>query len=67
MSGDDLACKIRELRGENTILISAYELEGNMVTNLKQKKNCIVVDSNRKLISLTLLMGRRTICLNNNI
>jgi hypothetical protein len=49
MSGDDLAGKIRELRGENTILISAYELEGNMVTNLKQKKNCIVVDSNRKL------------------
>jgi hypothetical protein len=68
MSGDDLACKIRELRGENTILISAYELEGNMVTNLKQKKNCIIVfDSIRKLISLTLLMGRRTICLNNNI
>jgi hypothetical protein len=59
MSGDDLACKIRELRGENTILISAYELEGNMVTNLKQKKkNCIVVDSSRKLVSLTLLMGR---------
>ena len=59
MSGDDLACKIRELRGENTILISAYELEGNMVTNLKQKKkNCIVVNSIRELISLTLLMGR---------
>jgi hypothetical protein len=46
MSCDYLACKIRELRGENTILISAYELEGNMVTNLKHKKN------------LTLLMGR---------
>jgi hypothetical protein len=58
MSCDYLACKIRELRGENTILISAYELEGNMVTNLKQKKNCIVVDSSRKLVSLTLLMGR---------
>ena len=60
MSGDDLACKIRELRGENTILISAYELEGNMLTNLKQKKknNCIVVDSIRKLVSSTLLMGR---------
>ena len=58
MSGDDLACKIRELRGENTILISAYELKGNMVTNLKQKKNCIVVDSIRKIVSLTLLMGR---------
>jgi hypothetical protein len=60
MSGDDLAGKIRELRDENTILISAYELEGNMVTNLKQKKkNCIVVfDSIRKLVNSTLLMGR---------
>jgi hypothetical protein len=59
MSGDDLAGKIRELRGENTILISAYELEGNMVTNLKQKKNCIVVfDSNRKLVSSTLLIRK---------
>jgi hypothetical protein len=25
MSGDNLACKIRELRDENTILKSAYE------------------------------------------
>ena len=59
MSGDDLACKIRELRVQNTILVSAYDLEGNMVTNLKQKKkNCIVVDSIRELVSLTLLMGR---------
>jgi hypothetical protein len=64
MSGDDLAGKIKELRGENTILISAYELEGNMVTNLKQKKkkkkkkNCIVVDSNRKLVSSTLLIRK---------
>ena len=60
MSGDDLACKIRELRGENTILVTAYDLGGNMVTNLKQKKkkNCIVVDSIRELVSLTLLMGR---------
>lgn len=59
MSGDDLACKIRELRGENTILVSAYDREGNMVTNLKQKKkNCIVVDSIREFFNLTLLMGR---------
>jgi hypothetical protein len=43
MLSDDLACKIRELNGANTILISAYELEDNIVTNLKQK-NCIVVD-----------------------
>ena len=58
MSRDDLACKIRELRGENTILVSAYDLGGNMVTNLKQKKNCIVVDSIREFFNLTLLMGR---------
>ena len=57
MSGDDLACKIRELSGENTILVSAYDLGGNMVTNLKQK-NCIVVDSIREFFNLTLLMGR---------
>ena len=35
MSGDALACKIRELRDENTILKGAYELEDNMVANLK--------------------------------
>jgi hypothetical protein len=35
MSGDNLACKIRELRDENTILKSAYELEDNMVAILK--------------------------------
>ena len=35
MSGDNLACKIRELRDENTILKSAYELEDNMAANLK--------------------------------
>ena len=59
MSGDDLACKIRELSCENIIQISTYELEDNIVTNLKQKKNnCIVVDSIIKLVSSTLLMGR---------
>ena len=57
MSGDDLACKIRELSCENIIQISTYELEDNIVTNLKQKK-CIVVDTIRKLVNLTLLMGR---------
>jgi hypothetical protein len=42
--------------GKNTIL-SAYEIEGNMVTNLKQK-NCIVVDTIRKLVTLRMLIGR---------
>lgn len=54
MSGDNLACKIRELSDENTILKSAYEVEDNMVVNLKQKnKDCIVVDIIRELVSLT--------------
>jgi hypothetical protein len=57
MSDDDLACKIRELCCENTIQISTYELEDNIVTNLKQKK-CIVVDTIRKLVNLTLLIGK---------
>jgi hypothetical protein len=57
MSGDDLACKRRELSCKNTIQIRTYELEDNIVTNLKQKK-CIVVDTIRKLVNLTLLMGR---------
>jgi response regulator RpfG family c-di-GMP phosphodiesterase len=56
MLSDDLACKIRELNDANTILISAYELEDNIVTNLKQK-NCIVVDIIQKVVALTLLMG----------
>jgi hypothetical protein len=60
MSGDNLACKIRELSDENTILKSAYEVEDNMVAKLKQnKENCIVVDIIRKLVSLTSLMGGR--------
>jgi hypothetical protein len=42
--------------GKNTIL-SAYEIESNMVTNLKQK-NCIVVDTIRKLVTLRMLIGR---------
>jgi DNA-binding response OmpR family regulator len=60
MSGDNLACKIRELSDEITILKSAYEVEDNMVAKLKQKKeNCIVVDIIIKLVSLTSFMGGR--------
>jgi hypothetical protein len=65
LSDDHLHCKIRELNTANTILISAYELEDNMVTNLKQK-NCIVVDTIQKLSWFDIAYGMiRTICLNN--
>lgn len=64
MLSDDPACKIREINGINTILISAYELEDNIVTNLKQK-NCIVVEFIQKVVSLTAYGRNRTICLNN--
>jgi DNA-binding response OmpR family regulator len=58
MLSDDLVCKIRELNGANIILLSAYELEDNIVTNLKQK-NCIVVDIVQKAVGLTLLIGKK--------
>jgi hypothetical protein len=64
MLSDDLALKIRELNSANTILISAYEIEDNTVTNLKQK-NCIVVDLIQKVVGLTAYGRNRTICLNN--
>jgi len=51
MLSHDLACKMRELNGANIILISAYELEVNIFTNLKQK-NCIVVDIIQKVVDL---------------
>lgn len=40
MTGDDVACKIKELNGTNIILISAYELEREFISELKIKK-CI--------------------------
>ena len=58
MLSDDLVCKIRELNGANIILLSAYELEDNIVTNLKQK-NGIVVDIVQKAVGLTLLIGKK--------
>jgi hypothetical protein len=58
MSGDDLAGKIRELRGENTILISAYELEGNMVTNLSRRRTVLLLTLIESLVSSTLLIRK---------
>ncbi|MDQ3839954.1 MAG: response regulator [Thermoproteota archaeon] len=53
MTGEDVACKIRELDGTNTILISAYEIEKEVISQLK-KKGCIV-DTVSKPISMYLL------------
>jgi CheY-like chemotaxis protein len=53
MTGEDVACKIRELDGTNTILISAYEIEKEVISQLK-RKGCIV-DTVSKPISMYLL------------
>jgi CheY-like chemotaxis protein len=41
MLGDIVACKIHELNGVKTILISAYELEQAMVSHLIERR-CII-------------------------
>jgi CheY-like chemotaxis protein len=53
MTGDDVACKIRDLDGTNTILISAYELESDVISQLRTRK-CIV-EMVSKPISINLL------------
>jgi CheY-like chemotaxis protein len=41
MLGDIVACKIRDLNGVKTILISAYELEQAMISQLIERR-CII-------------------------
>src|ERR671919_42532 len=41
MTGDIVACKIHELNGVKTILISAYELERAVISHLMER-HCIV-------------------------
>jgi hypothetical protein len=53
MTGDYVACKIRELNGTNTILISAYKLEKEIISQLKIR-NCIA-DMVIKAISIHML------------
>jgi CheY-like chemotaxis protein len=53
MTGVDVACKIRDLDGTNTILISAYELGTDVISQLRTR-NCIV-DMISKPISIDLL------------
>lgn len=61
-TGDDIACKIRELDGAKTILISAYDLESEKVNELKAT-NCIV-DIIIKPVSLKALIEKLQRALN---
>ncbi|MGI0047978.1 MAG: response regulator [Nitrososphaera sp.] len=54
--GDDIACKIRDLEGARTILISAFDLEKEKVDELKAN-NCIV-DTIIKPVSLKALIEK---------
>jgi DNA-binding response OmpR family regulator len=54
--GDDIACRIRDLEGTKTILISAYDLEREKVDELKVS-NCIV-DVIIKPVSLKALIEK---------
>ncbi|HEY3094961.1 MAG TPA: response regulator [Nitrososphaera sp.] len=55
-TGDDIACKLRDLGDAKTILISAYDLEKEKVDELKAS-NCIV-DIIIKPVSLRTLLHR---------
>jgi DNA-binding response OmpR family regulator len=55
-TGDDNACKLRELDSAKTILISAYDLDRKHVDDLKAR-GCIV-DVMIKPVSLKALMER---------
>jgi len=54
MLGDIVACKISELNGVKTLLISAYDLDAKMVTDLVARR-CIV-DTIRKPIRLNAMI-----------
>lgn len=55
-TGDDIACKIRDLGGAKVILITAYDLDREKVDDLK-KSNCIV-DVIAKPVSLKTLVEK---------
>jgi len=54
--GDIVACKIAELNGVKTLLISGYELDEKMVNELRTRK-CIV-EVLRKPIGLKVLVAK---------
>jgi CheY-like chemotaxis protein len=60
MLGNEVACKIKRLDGTKVVLVSAYELEENMVERLIQER-CIVATF-RKPLSLNTL-AEKVACL----
>ena len=50
MLGDAVACQIRKMNGTKAIMISAFDLDENMLQDLRQR-NCIVEDM-KKPVSL---------------
>lgn len=55
-TGDDIACKIRDLGDARTILLSAYDLEREKVDELKA--NSCIVDVMIKPVSIRALLDR---------
>jgi DNA-binding response OmpR family regulator len=55
MLGDSVACQIKKLNGTKTIMISAYDLDEEMLDGLR-RKNCIAGEM-KKPISLESLEG----------
>jgi response regulator RpfG family c-di-GMP phosphodiesterase len=53
MLGDTVACKIREMDGTKTILLTAFEVETKIMDDLKQR-NCIALHL-KKPVSLVML------------
>jgi response regulator RpfG family c-di-GMP phosphodiesterase len=58
MLGDAVACQIKKLNGTKTIMISAYDLDKNMLQDLRER-NCIVAEM-KKPVSLENLEGMIT-------
>ncbi|MEO9321743.1 MAG: response regulator [Nitrososphaera sp.] len=56
MLGDQVACQIKELDGTRTVLITAYDLDDDRISSLKER-GCIVGQL-RKPISLATLMAQ---------
>ena len=54
MLGDYVACEISKLDGTKTLLVTAYDLDPKMVSDLKQR-GCIV-DTNRKPVRIRAML-----------
>jgi response regulator RpfG family c-di-GMP phosphodiesterase len=53
MLGDIVACKIREMDGTKTILITAYEIDEKIMDDLKER-NCIALRLKKPVSLVTL-------------